>query len=391
MPAPKRTIVFTAFEPSGDALAAAVIAALRRADPSLRIAAWGGPNMRAAGADIIEETVHGAQMGLPGAGKILEHLRLNARAGRWLAAHRPSLHVPVDSPAANFPICARSKALGISVVHLAAPQVWAWAQHRVNKLRRLTDLVLCLLPFEAPWFIARGVPAAFIGHPMFDTPLDRAALAQAAALFPTPSGQGKRIALLPGSRVKEIRNNFPVMLRALAAVRQRWPGSVAVVAPANESDEALARAVAAERGGWPPHARVALRGVDAAASWADVVLTVSGTVTLQVARAGAPMVILYRIKPVPYHAIGRWIIRSESATLPNLIAGRRIVPEFVPFTGRGAPLVAALVDLLGSPGAREAQREGLRGEVAARFEASKAAEAAAAAILGKMDSPIASG
>lgn len=374
-------ILFTAFEPSGDALAAPVIRAILAREPALRVVAWGGPKMRAAGAEIIEETVHDAQMGMPGVAKIVEHIRLNRRIGAWLAEHSPAVHVPVDSPAANFPICKISKAHGVRVVHLAAPQVWAWARHRVRKLRRRTDMVLCLLPFEEPWFRSRHVPARFIGHPMFDAPVDAVALDRAAAAFPAPAQHAPRLALLPGSRHKELRNNFPVMLAAWARVRSRWPGAVAVVAPASAVDERTLRDLAEARGGWPEGMVCAVAAVDAAARWADAVFTVSGTVTLQVSRQHAPMVILYRIGRAAHHAVGRWIVRSHAATLPNLIAGRRIVPEFVPCTGAADPAIRALLDLLADPAAREAQRAALRDDVSSKFAGVRAADRAAQEII----------
>ncbi|MFN7022873.1 MAG: lipid-A-disaccharide synthase, partial [Phycisphaerales bacterium] len=182
-------LLFTAFEPSGDDHAAPVIAALRSRHPRLPIYAWGGPKMEAAGATIVERTGDDAVMGMPGLAKVLEHSRINRRIDDWLDDHRITVHVPVDSPAANFPICALTKARGAKAVHLVAPQIWAWGQWRLKKLKRLTDLVLCLLPFEEEWFQARGVPARFIGHPLFDRTPDVAAadarIAAGGGTFPS--------------------------------------------------------------------------------------------------------------------------------------------------------------------------------------------------------------
>src|SRR5262249_160118 len=154
--------------------------------PGLTIYAWGGPKMEAAGATIVERTGENAVMGMPGMGKIVEHLRINSRIRKWLATHPIWVHVPVDSPGANFPVLkltepASWNGRGARGVHLGAPQVGAWAEWRVNKLRKRTDLVLCLLPFEEGWFMARGVRARFIGHPLFDQPLDAASLDERAA------------------------------------------------------------------------------------------------------------------------------------------------------------------------------------------------------------------
>ena len=191
-------VLFTAFEPSGDDHAALVIRELRRRHANLPIFAWGGPKMRRAGAEIIAETGADAVMGVPGLAKIREHQRINRDIARWMDNNPGvSVHVPVDSPAANFPVCAMAKKRGIKVVHLVAPQVWAWGSWRVAKLRRLTDLVLCVLPFEEAYFADHDVPARFIGHPLFDEPLDLASLDDRAHDLP---GGEPRLAILPISR-----------------------------------------------------------------------------------------------------------------------------------------------------------------------------------------------
>lgn len=381
------TIFFTAFEPSGDNLAAPVIRELLARRPDLRIRAFGGPKMQAAGAEVIEVTTEDAHMGFPTIAKIREHFHLNARIDRWLTDNPINLHVPVDSPAANFPICKLTRARETPIVHLAAPQMWAWASWRIRKLRRLTDLVLCLLPFEPEWFKSRGVDARFIGHPIFEKPLDATTLAGQAATFPTPSGGGAKLALLPGSRPKEWTHNFPILLRAFDRLATDRPGSVGVVTASSQRAERELRAIAgATVGRWPEGLMLAHEAVDAAARWADLCLAVSGTVTLQLARAVAPMALVYHIAPWQYHALGRWIIRSHSATLPNLIAGRRIVPEFVPCTGDGQPYIEAAAALLADPAARERQRSDLNALVCAPFAGKRASSDAADAILAKLPS-----
>ena len=152
-------LLFTAFEPSGDEHASKVIAEIRRRRPKLAICAWGGPKMVKAGAVVIERTGDDAVMGVPGLAKIREHQKINVRIEDWVKKHPVNVHVPVDSPAANFPICEITKKSGSRVVHLVAPQIWAWGRWRIHKLRRLTDLVLCLLPFEEEFFAKRNVPA----------------------------------------------------------------------------------------------------------------------------------------------------------------------------------------------------------------------------------------
>src|SRR4029077_19745467 len=129
-----------------------------------------------AGATLVERTGDDAVMGVPALKKIREHTRINERIDAWMRQHRPGVHIPVDSPGANFPICKIAKGHGIKVVHLVAPQIWAWGRWRIGKLRRRTDMVLCLLPFEESFFRTRHVPARFIAHPLFDAPISEAEL-----------------------------------------------------------------------------------------------------------------------------------------------------------------------------------------------------------------------
>ncbi|MBC7834717.1 MAG: lipid-A-disaccharide synthase [Phycisphaerales bacterium] len=370
---PRPTLLFTAFEPSGDDHAAPVIAELLRRHPGLKIYAWGGPKMASAGAIIVERTGDAAVMGMPGLAKLLEHKRINKRIGAWLDANRVTVHVPVDSPAANFPICKLSKARGIKVVHLVAPQMWAWGQWRLKKLRRLTDLVLALLPFEEDWFLTRGVKAKFVGHPLFDHVLDLEQLeTQAAGL----GGGNPKIAMMPGSRPAEYLASFPVLLDALRRLRADFPDTRAVVAVTREEVAEQLRQIAAQQGGWPDELRIVIGNADAVVRWCDFALVASGTVTLQVARQHKPMVTFYRPSKLMYHLAYRWLVSTPFYTLPNLIAGKKIVPELIPHFGDGEALAVAIIRLMRQPGAAEDQRAELV-KVIKRFEGKCAGTAAA--------------
>jgi lipid-A-disaccharide synthase len=368
----KPALLFTAFEPSGDDHAAVVIRELRARHPELPIYAWGGARMAAAGATIVHSTGEDAVMGLPGLSKIREHQRINADVAAWLTSfapggsragldHRPVAHIPVDSPAANFPICAIARKRGLKVIHLVAPQLWAWGPWRIGKLRRLSDLVLCILPFEEEYFQSRHVPARFIGHPLLDTPLDERALDLIGAGF----GQGDpKIALMPGSRPAEIRKNFPLLLEAFVRLNHDFPnlrGVVAATKPAVESTlHDIASRLRRRLGPWPSNLITAHAQTDAVIRWCDLALVVSGTVTLQIARQTKPMVILYKSNPLLYHAVARWVLTTKYFTLPNLISGEDVVPEFVPHFGGAVPIFRAARDLLRSRDALENQRRALR-------------------------------
>ena len=161
----KPAILFTAFEPSGDALAAPIIERLIARAPGVKIYAWGGPLMEKAGATVVEQTVSNAAMGLGAIKRIRAVRKYQGQIRRWLKQYRVIAHVPVDSPAANFPICAMTRKAGSKVVHLGCPQLWAWGSWRAGKLRKRTDLVLCLLPHEPTWLNERDINGRFIGHP----------------------------------------------------------------------------------------------------------------------------------------------------------------------------------------------------------------------------------
>ena len=375
-----RAILFTAFEPSGDDHAAAVIAELRRRRPKLAIYAWGGPKMQAAGAALVARTGADAVVGMPGLAKIREHRQINRSIARWLGEHPEVVaHVPVDSPAANFPICKIAKRLGRKVVHLVAPQLWAWGPWRLRKLRRCTDLVLCILPFEQGWFADRGVPARFIGHPLFDAALDMAALDERAGEMPCASGGAPNIAILPGSRPAEIRRNFPVMLNAFNALRERHPGAHAIVAAVTETAREDLYARANMHGGWPRDMDVVVGETDGVVRWCDLALVVSGTVTLQIAKQAKPMVIMYKTNELFYKMVARRLLTTTHFALPNLIAGREAIPELIPYFKDRGQLVDAAERLITEPAQQDAQREALR-EIAAKFDGMEAAREAADAI-----------
>lgn len=349
-------ILFTAFEPSGDALAAPLIAELKRRDPDRPIHALGGPKMAAAGAELIETTTDDAVMGVPPLRKVVEHRARLKRLRAWMRGRSIAAVIPTDSPAANWSVCQAGRALhpAAKVIHLAAPQLWAWAPWRIGKMRRLSDQVLCLLPFEPDWFEQRGVPAAFVGHPIFT----RAACDTVTAGL--PHTDRVKIALLPGSRDSEVAANLPTMLDAVKRLAAECD-LTAVIAAVDDRRAVQIEALAPHGAGDWLTTRVG-RTADVLA-WADVVLVVSGTATLQVAAQGKPMVIVYNASPLMWHGLGRWIVSTRTFTLPNLIGrwldlpGGRRVPELVPHFGAVEPVRAALAPLMVDGEARGRQCE----------------------------------
>ena len=377
------TVLFTAFEPSGDAHAAPVIAELRRRRPDLRIHAWGGPRMEAAGATIVERTSEDGVMGFAGFLKAFEMKRTIDRIDRWAAAHPVRVHVPVDSPSANFPVCKHLRVRGTRTIHYIAPKVWAWGERRVRKLQRWSDHVLCILPFEPEWFGARGVEATYVGHPVVVKPIDDAALATQIVALPTGD---PRIIVLPGSRSSEINANLPAQLTAFAAVRKRFPKAAAVILAANERIEARIRTTIDRRfGSTPPGVVIERGGLEAANALADLAFATSGTVSLDLTRQACPMIGSYAI-PAWQMPIATTFVRAPFKLLPNIVAGEEIVPEFVPYrAGLGAaPIIDAAMPLLEDRTRLDAMRARLEA-VLARFAGVDPGSAAADTILDLLD------
>lgn len=386
-------ILFTVFEPSGDVLAARLIREVKQREPGRPVVAFGGPQMEAAGAELIETTTGHAKMGLGAVSEARELLRRKKVLRGWLAEHDIAAHVPTDSPAANWSMCAavRRERPAAKIVHLVGPQMWAWAPWRIRKLRRLTDHVMCLLPFEPEWFGSRGVQSTFVGHPLFEAAGGATESAEVLATDGEPLSAGEpALALLPGSRPKEVALNWPTMLKVYDQLRHRLPGLAVTVAAAD-----AARAKQLNQlcpGGRPPRGvRVVVGEARAVLDWADVALVVSGTATLQAASRRTPMVVMYNANMTAWNLVGRWLIGSRTFALPNVIGESlegvgRFVPELVPHDGTPEPVAAALRPLLDDKGdARSSQDAGFDA-LAEAFAGVRFHEAAADVLLEEIDS-----
>ncbi|MEM1108190.1 MAG: hypothetical protein AAGH99_05805 [Planctomycetota bacterium] len=385
-----KPIVFTVFEPSGDMLAARLIEELKRREPDRPIVAFGGPAMEAAGAELLETTTAHAKMGFGAASEAKELLRRKALLADWLKDNDVAALVPTDSPAANWSMCraVRKVRSNAKIVHLVGPQIWAWATWRIGRLRKLTDHVMCLLPFEPDWFGSRGVKSTFVGHPLFqkDDQEDDTSEVVDTEGQPMRSGQTK-LALLPGSREKEIERNWPTMLKVYDQVRHRLPDlAVTVAAVDGTRAKQIGRLCP---GGRPPRGmQVVVGETPSVLDWADATLVVSGTATLQAAAQRVPMVALYNGNMKLWHTVGKLLIHARTFALPNVIGEAmelgRMVPEFIPHDGSPEPLAAALEPLLRDEAAREKQFEGFEA-IADIYTDLRFREAAADVLLGEIN------
>ena len=312
-------------EPSGDLYAGALVRELHAIDPQIVVSGMGGPAFAAAGGTLLEDHRGVAVTGLTEAiRKIPKSYAAMRRLVAWARANRPDALVVIDFPDFNFRLARRIKALGIPVVYYISPQIWAWRPKRIEAIRRFADLVLVIFPFEEDIYREAGVPVEFVGHPLID--LARPSAPRAAFLRSQGfSMSAPTIAILPGSRPNEVSRILPDLMVAAKKIRMRLPSAQFLVARAPNLDDYQFEALSA---GGQTLFRVLEGETDAILAAANVVLTASGTATVQAALHGAPMVIVYRVSPLTYRLLRR-LVTVQSIGMVNLIAGERIVPELI--------------------------------------------------------------
>jgi lipid-A-disaccharide synthase len=312
-------------EPSGDLYAGALVRELRAIDPAIAVSGMGGPAFAAAGGTLLEDYRGVAVTGLTEAlRKIPKSYGALRRLVAWARASRPDALVVIDFPDFNFRLARRIKALGIPVVYYISPQIWAWRPKRIDAIRRFADLVLVIFPFEEAIYREAGVPVEFVGHPLID--LARPSAPRAAFLrLQGFSMSAPTIAILPGSRPNEVSRILPDLMVAATKIRMRLPSAQFFVARAPNLDDDHFESLSA---GGQTLFRVLEDDTDAILAAANVVLTASGTATVQAALHGTPMVIVYRVSPLTYRLLRR-LVTVESIGMVNLIAGERIVPELI--------------------------------------------------------------
>lgn len=349
------TIMLVAGEPSGDALGGQLIEGLKLLTQGrLRIVGVGGPEMRAAGLQSLfsldDTSVMGLREVVPRVPRILARVR---QAAAFAAKLQPDITVTIDSPDFTHRVAKaiRRMAPDLKLVSYVAPQVWASRPERAKKMATYFDHVLCLLPFEVPFFADAGLKATFVGHPV----VERAPTAGLGATFRAKYGIGadeRILVLLPGSRLSEIRFLWPVFRDAIEQTEAKT-GALRIVLPTVPTVAARVKALVAEWG----HPVLVIEDPQekfAAFEAADVALAASGTVSTELALSATPMVIGYRLGRLTA-MIARRYVRVSYITLINLILNRRAIPEFVQDDCTAENLSAELVQLISNPAARVAQ------------------------------------
>jgi lipid-A-disaccharide synthase len=357
-------------EASGDLYAGALTRELKALDPSLTIAGLGGPQFESAGGRLIDDYRDIAVTGLSEAiAKVPRSIAALRRLVASARTDRPDALVVIDSPDFNFRLAPRIKKLGIPVIYYISPQIWAWRAGRLKTIRAIADRVLVIFPFEAPIYEKGNVPVEFVGHPLVDltTPsVNREEFRAAHGLTPS----ARTVAILPGSRPNEVARILPDLVAAAERIRVSVSDAQFVVARAPHLDDRLFAKV--------PF--VVVEGdTNGVLASADVVLTASGTATVQAALHDTPMVIVYRLSPLTYR-ISRRLVKVDAIGMVNLIAGEKIVPEFVQDAFTPEAVAAEAVSMLTDRDRVARIREGLAG-VRAKLGGPGASRRAAEAIM----------
>ncbi len=369
-------ILLVAGEASGDLHGARLAAALRRLSPDIRLAGMGGPRMREAGVAILADAGETAVVGLTEVWEKRRALRAALRTLRQsLKSARPRLLVCIDFPDFNLLLARSAHRLSIPVCYFISPQVWAWRRGRVRTIRRLVRKMLVLFPFEEVLYRQAGVDVRFVGHPLVEALAEVPAREVCRERLGIPV-DARVLGLLPGSRTAEMSRHLPLLLDAAGLVRAAVP-NLTVVLGLHEgvTRELVEPAIA--RSGVP--IRILQGRTPEAMRAADFLLAVSGTVTLEAAVLGTPMLITYRLANLTYW-LARLLVRVRWIGLPNIVADRTVVPELIQAAATPAALARTAVQYLESPERSTEMREALA-EVRRRLGSPGAAERAARELL----------
>lgn len=340
------TIALVAGETSGDILGAGLIRALKAKHPDARFVGVAGPRMQAEGCESWYDMEELAVMGIVEVlGRLRRLLKIRRDLTRRFTALKPDVFVGIDAPDFNITLEGRLKQRGIRTIHYVSPSVWAWRQNRVFKIGRATNLVLAFLPFEKAFYDRYDVPCRFIGHTMADAmPLqpDKTAARRDLGI----DEKALCLALLPGSRRAEVELLSADFLKTAMLLREKWPQLEIVVPLVNAQRREQFEQIKAEVAPELPIHMLDGKGREAMIA-SDAALLASGTAALECMLAKCPMVVGYRMKPVTFWLAER-LVKTDYVSLPNLLAGRELVPELLQDDCQPERLAAALEPLLGA-------------------------------------------
>lgn len=376
-----KKLMIVAGEASGDLYGAGLVRALKKRIPELKVSGMGGDRMESEGVEILSGIKDVSVVGIT---EVISHIGKIRKAfnelKRNILEERPDAIILIDFPDFNLRLAEKAKNAGIPVIYYISPQVWAWRSGRVKKIARLVDKMLVVFPFEVDIYRKEGLDTEFVGHPILDE-----ILADPPFLKGGMGGLKKDItnkynldperpvlALLPGSREKEVRVHLPVMLDTLDILKQTGLQVVIPVAPTVDffmvKEMVYGRDLILTKG-----------EVQEVLSLSDVALITSGTATLQAAIMGIPMVVIYRVSPVTY-LLAKILVKVKNIGIVNIVAGREVVPELIQSDARAEKIAEVIRRILNDSLYRDNMKKDLL-EVREKLGSPGASERAAEAIV----------
>lgn len=319
-----KRVLIIAGEASGDLYGGNLVKAIRTVDPSISFLGVGGPSMEEAGVVLLRHAEEMAVVGLPGVKRLLTILEAFKEVSASLTNWRPDLIILIDYPEFNLMVAGKAKRLEIPVMYYVSPQIWAWRSGRINTIRSRVDRMVVILPFEEKLYQEAGVDVSFVGHPLLDL-MEVENNGEPLNLGSDENGSRRLIGLLPGSRNSEISRLLPVMLDTARILVDMIPG-VQFLVP-------LAPTISKEQvypylNGRDLPLTLVTDSTHEVIQACEMIIAASGTVTLEAAILGTPLVVVYKVNPLTYW-LGKRLVHVNHVALANIIAGETVAPELI--------------------------------------------------------------
>ncbi len=337
-----KKIMIVAGEASGDLNGAELVLALNKLAPHIKLAGIGGKRMREAGVEILFDI---SELAVVGFTEVLCNFRKLRNIFREFVKkmyeEKPLALILLDYPGFNIRLAEKAKKKGITVIYYISPQVWAWGKNRVKKLAKVVDKMIVIFPFEKDFYTGSGLDVEFVGHPM----LDRIKLQMRAEEFAgkfSLSTSLSTVVLLPGSRKQEIERHLPIMLKAGIIMKKRKPGLQFILPCASTIDAEEIKSIVSD---YSLKVAVIENQTHSAIAFADIAIVSSGTATLETTCLGKPLIVLYKVSFLTW-MITKFLIKVRTIAMVNIIAGEKVVPEFLQFQAKPSMIASETVKIL---------------------------------------------
>lgn len=354
-----KKLMVIAGEKSGDLHASRIVASLKRLSPSMEVFGVGGERMARSGAEVLKDITGLAVVGFT---EVVKSYFVFRRLFRYLLEvarrRQPDAVLLVDYPGFNLRLASALKSLGITVIYFVSPQVWAWGRNRIQKMREFIDHMIVVFAFEVPMYEEAGISVTYVGHPLADVLHPSVPREEFREKQGIPSG-AKVVALLPGSRVNEVRRHVPLMGKTAERIRGALEGTEFVLPAASAELAKECRRLLEEHCIGAP-VRILEDAAYDAVNASDAAIVCSGTATLETGCLGAPLVVVYRVSPLTY-LIARRLVTIRNIGLINIVAGETLAPEFVQRRARPEAIAGEIVRFLSDSQLRGTIREKLSG------------------------------